>query len=196
MDLESVKRRWREDTEALLPSLEEETVMRMLSNRAADLRRQVRRRLRREAGYYAPMMAVSAASLVGGFTLNRLLAASTVVFMLGVVMAALWWAQRRIDEMPLDRSLREALSDLGRKVDTAGRAYVTVYVAFFAVSSAILLAVVLWRNGVGPLFAGVLTIAVLAVAWSYKSGRGYVEHMFRRDRVDLSECLRQLEEQI
>ena len=49
MDLELVKRCWREDMESSLPPLKEETVMRMLTNRAADLRRQVRGRLRQEA---------------------------------------------------------------------------------------------------------------------------------------------------
>ena len=196
MDLESIKQCWREDTQSLPPLLEEETVMRILTNRAIDLRRQVRRRLRREAGYYVPMMAVSAVSLAGGFTLNRMLAAIVVVVMLGAVMTTLWWAEHRIEEAPLDRSLREALTDLGSKVDAAGRAYVTVYVALFVVSAGILIGLVWWRNGVGPLFAGTLVIAAMVVVWSWRSGRGYVEQMFRRYRVDLSECLRQLEEQV
>lgn len=55
------------------------------------------------------MLAVSAASLAGGFTLNRMLAAIVVVVMLGAVMTTLWWADHRIKEAPLDRSLREAL---------------------------------------------------------------------------------------
>ena len=195
MDLEVVKRCWREDTESSLPPLKEETVMRMLTNRAADLRRQVRGRLRQEAVYYAPLIAVLAASLVSGFTLNRVLAACTVVLMIGAVMATLWWAQHRIDEAPLDRSLHEALVDLRTKVDAASRAYVSVYVGFFVLSAAILLGVVWWRNGLGPLFAGFLAMSVLAVVWSYRSGRGYVARMFRRYRFDLAECLRQLEEQ-
>jgi hypothetical protein len=195
MDLESMKRCWREETQSLPPLLEEETVMRMLTNRTTDLRRQVRRRLRREAGYYVPILAVSVVSLVGGFTLNRLLAAAAVLLMLGTVMATLWWAERRIDEAPLDRSLREALTDLESKVDAAGRAYVAVYVALFVASAAILLALVWSRNGVGLLFAGTLVMAALAVLWSWRSGRSYVERMFRRYRVDLSECLDQLEEQ-
>jgi hypothetical protein len=136
MDFESIKRCWREETQPLPPLLEEETVMRMLTNRTTDLRAQVRRRLRREAGYYVPIMVVSAVSLVGGFTLNRLLAAAAVLLMLGAVMATLWWAERRIDEAPLDRSLREALTDLESKVDAAGRAYVAVYVALFVASAA------------------------------------------------------------
>jgi hypothetical protein len=196
MDLESIRRCWREDGVSLLPPFQEETVMRMLTNRTADVRRQVRRRLRREAGYYAPLVAVSAASLVGGFTVNRMLAVCTVAIMLGGVMATLWWAGRRIDDVPLDGSLREALTDLGSKLDAAGRAYLAVYVAFFVVSSAILLGVIWWRNGVGLPLAGVGAMAALAVVWSVRSGRGYVENMFRRDRLDLSECLRQLEERI
>jgi hypothetical protein len=115
MDLESIKRCWREETQSVPPRLEEETAMRMLTNRAIDLRRQVRRRLRREAGYYVPMLAVSAASLAGGFTSNRMLAAIVVVVMLGAVMTTLWWAEHRTKEAPLDRSLREALIDLGSK---------------------------------------------------------------------------------
>ena len=110
-------------------------------------------------------------------------------------MATLWWAQHRIDEAPLDRSLHEALVDLRSKVDAASRAYVSVYVGFFVLSAAILLGVVWWRNGMGPVFAGFLVMSVLAVVWSYRSGRGYVERMFRRHRFDLGECLRQLEEQ-
>jgi hypothetical protein len=195
MDLESIKRCWREETQSLPPPLEEETVMRMLTKRTTDLRGQVRRRLRREAAYYVPIMGVSAVSLVGGFTLNRLLAATAVLLMLGAVMATLWWAERRIDEAPLNRSLREALTDLESKVDAAGRAYVAVYVALFVASAAILLALVWWRNGLGLLFAGTSVMGALAVLWSWRSGRRYVEQMFRRYRVDLSECLRQLEEQ-
>jgi hypothetical protein len=80
-------------------------------------------------------------------------------------------------------------------VDAAGRAYVAVYVALFVASAALLLALIWWRNGVGLLFAGTLVMAALAVLWSWRSGRSYVEQMFRRYRVDLSECLRQLEEQ-
>ncbi len=196
MDLDSIKQCWREDAQSVPPSLEEETVMRMLTNRATDLRRHVRRRLRREAGYYVPIVAVSAMTLAGGFTLNRILAVCTLAVMLGGVMATLWWVERRIEDTPLDKSLREALTDLESKINAACHAYVGVYVAFFVASSVILLGWVWWRNGAGPLFAGALVIAALAVTWSYRSGLGYVERMFRRHRADLSECLRQLNEQL
>jgi hypothetical protein len=194
MDLEWIGSCWREQTNAVPAQLEKETVMRMLVNRTTDLRRQVRRRLRREASYYLPLMGVLAASVVGGFTFNRVLAAASVVLMIGAVIGTLRWAERRIEDAPLDRSLREALTDLRSKLDEAARAYVTVYVAVFVISSIILLAVVWQQSGAGPLLAAGLAVAALSVVWAYRSGQGYVEHMFRRYRVDLSECLRQLEE--
>ena len=195
MDLDSIKQCWRQDAQSLPPVLEEETVMRMLADRTTDLRRQVRRRLRREAGYYLPLMAVMATSLAGGFTLNRVLAVCAVVFMIGGILVTPKWAERRLEDTPLDRSLRDALTDIGSKVDAACRAYIAAYVVFFVVSSLILVGLIWWQNGAGSLFVGSLIIAALAVVWSYHSGRGYVERMFRRYRVDLSECLRQLDEQ-
>jgi hypothetical protein len=195
MDLESLKQCWRDEGDDSPPQMQEEPVMRMLTSRTADLRRDVRRRLRREAGYYIPILAVSAMGLASGFTLNRLLAVATVAAMIGAVIATLWRAERRIELTPLDRSLRLALVDLRSKVDAASRAYVAVYVALFIVSAFILLGAVWWRNGVGPLFGGLLVVAVLAVIWSGRSGRAYVDRMFRRYRADLSECLSQLEDE-
>jgi hypothetical protein len=193
MNLETIERCWREGLNAQLPQLEEETVMQMLTGREAALRRDVKRRLRREAGYYLPIMAISIGSLLGGFTVNRVLGAAAIVIMVGGVVATLWWAERRLEDTPLDRSLREALTDLGQKVDAAGRAYVGVYVAVFVISAIILLGLVWWRYGAGQLFGGVVVLAALAVLWSYHSGRGYVRRMFRRYRVELAECLGQLE---
>lgn len=194
MDLEAIKRCWHAEAQALPPLLEEAPVARMVTDRVADLRRRVRRRLRREAGYYLPMMAVVGASLVSGFTTNRVLAAVTVGLLLGTVMATLWWAQRRIEDVALDRSVRDALVDLAARVDWAGRAYLAVYVALFVVTAGVLVGFVWWRHGVSPQLAGAGTAGVLGVVWSHRSGRAYVERMFRRYQVELAECLRQLHE--
>jgi hypothetical protein len=193
MNLEAIERCWREETNARSPQLEEGTVTQMLTRREADLRRDVKRRLRREARYYLPMMAISVGSFLGGFTVNRVFGAVAILIMVGGVGATLWWAERRLEDTPLDRSLREVLTDLGLKVDAAGRAYVGVYVALFVVSAIILLGLVWWRYGAGQLFAAGVVMAALAVLWSYQSGRGYVDRMFRRYRVELADCLRQLE---
>jgi hypothetical protein len=193
MDFDSIKRCWREESLALPPRLEEGPVKEMLTNRTADLRRDVRRRLRREAGYDLPLAAVCAAGLAGGLTLSRILASLGAVVVLGGISATLWWAERRIAATPLDRSLREALIDLGRNVDAAGRMYVAAYIGVFVVAAAVLISLVWQRYGFSAQFLAILVFTAMAVLWSRSSGRGYVEQMFRRDRLELAECLRQLE---
>ena len=196
MDLERIKRCWRDESGAWPERLEEGPVLRMLTNRATAVRQEVGRRLRREAGYYVPMMAVAVAGLIGGFTFNRMLAACGVGLIVGAIPATLWWAERRIANAPLDRSLLGVLSDLRSKVDAASRAYTAAYVTLFVVTAVLLIGFVWWRSGIGLPFAGSVVIGALAVMWSVRSGHAYVERMFRRHRVELNECLRQFEEQV
>jgi hypothetical protein len=152
--------------------------------------------LRREAGYYIPMIGIAMAGLVGGFTFNRMLATGVVLLVLGAIPATLWWAERRITQAPLDRSLLQVLSDLRWKVDAAGRAYVAAYVAVFIVAGMFLAGFVWWRYGVGPQLVGTAALGAFAVLWSVRSGTSYVEQMFRRYKVELTDCLRQLEDQL
>src|SRR5687768_439571 len=196
MDLEAIKHRWHEDAQSLPPRLEEGPVVLMVTEKEAELRGRVRRRLRREAGYYLPMMAFVTASLLSGFTTNRLLAAISVALSLGAVMATLWRAQHRIEDVALDRSVREALLDLGSTVQAARRAYLAVYVALFAASAAALVGFVWWRQGFGLPLAGAGAGGVVAVVWSLQSGRAYVERMFRGYELELAEYLRQLQEPV
>jgi hypothetical protein len=195
MDIESIERCWREQADVLPPRLEEGTVRQMIETRTADLRRAVRGRLRREAGYYLPIMVISMTGLLAGFSLNRLMAALVVVVLLAVVMAALRLAERRIDEAPVDGSVKEALGRLASEVDAAGRIYVAVYVAVFVGTAAVLTAFIGLRHGTGWPLAATLAGSVLAVLWSHQSGNRYVEGMFRRYRAELDDCLRQLEGQ-
>ena len=193
MDLETLERRWREAALVQPPSLREGPVMRMIEARTADLRRDVRRRLRREAGYYLPMVLVSVAGLLSGITPNRVLAACAVAAVLGAVVVTLWSAERRIEDTPLDRSLREAITRLIAQLDAAGRAYVAVYVLVFVVAASGLTGAVWWRQGFGLALAGAVALSLVAVLWSVSSGRAYVSRMFRRHRAELAEFLAELE---
>jgi hypothetical protein len=195
MDIESIERCWREEAFVLPPLLEEGTVRQMIETRASDLRRAVRGRLRREAGYYLPIMVISMTGLLAGFSLNRLLASLVVVVLLAVVMAALRLAERRIDDAPVDGSLKEVLSRLASQVEAAGRIYVAVYVAVFVGTALVLTAIVWLHHGAGWPLAATLAGSVLAVLWSHQSGNRYVRGMFRRYRAELADCLRQLEGQ-
>ena len=193
MDIESIEHCWREQAEVLPPRLEEGTVRRMIETRTEDLRKAVRGRLRREGRYYLPIMAISLIGLRAGFSVNRLVASLVVMLLLAVVMAALRLAERRIEEAPVDGSVREALGRLAAEVDAAGRIYVRVYVAVFVGTAAALTGFVWLRHGAGWPLAATLAGSALAVFWSHQSGNRYVEGMFRRHRVELDDCRRQLE---
>ncbi len=193
MDIEWVERCWREQAEVLPPRLEEGTVRSMIEARTKDLRQAVRARLRREAGYYLPIAVISMSGLLAGFSRNRLAAALVVAALLGAVMAALRWAERRIQDAPVDGSVREALGRLASEVDVAGRIYVAVYVAVFGATAAVLTTFVWLRHGAGWPLAATLAGSALAVLWSRQSGNRYVEGMFRRHRAELADCFRQLE---
>ena len=193
MDSEWVERCWREQAELLPPRLEEGSVRQMIEARTKDLRQAVRARLRREAGYYLPITILSLSGLLAGFSQNRLAAALVVAALLGAVMVALWWAERRIQDAPVDASVREALGRLASEVDAAGRIYVAVYVAVFVGSAAVLTTLVWLRQGAGWPWAAAVAGSALAILWSRQSGNRYVEGMFRRHRAELADCLRQLE---
>jgi len=192
MDLDSLKEQWQQHAQQEVPDALEVNVMTsIITRRAADLRRDVRRRLRREATYYLPMLAMAVAVLLSDVTVVRLGFAALLLIVLGGIAATLWFAQRRITETMLDRSVLDALTDLRAKIDAAARAYLAAYVVTFACSTALLAAIVWWRMGTG-FGSAAAAIGLFASWWSYRSGQTYVERLFRRDRANLSDCLGQL----
>ena len=193
MDFDTLNDHWRQHAQAELPAaLEANTVMTIITAKTGDIRRSVRRRLRREATYYLPMLAVAATLFLEGITPIRLAFAGGLLILLGGIAAMLWLAQRRIAETPLDRSVRDALMDLRSKIDAAARAYVGAYVVTFVCSAAVLAILVWWRQGMGLALVTTVAVGFLASLWSYRSGHAYVERMFRGDRANLSDCLGQL----
>jgi hypothetical protein len=196
MDFGTLKDAWQEHAREERPAaLEANAIMAIITRKADDIRQDVRRRLRRESTYYLPMLAIGVISLFDRVTLVRVGSAVAVSILLGGIAATLWVAQKRITEMPLDGSLREVLRNLHASIDAAARAYLAAYVVTF-ICSTLLLAVVIWsRSGAGVALVATLAIGTVATWWSYWSGRAYVDRMFRRDRANLSDCLRQLNEQ-
>ena len=81
------------------------------------------------------------------------------------------------------------------KVEAAARAYVAAYVAVFILAGMCLVGLVC-RYGVSPQLAGTAALSAFGVWWSVRSGRVYVERMFRRHRGELTDCLRQLDDQV
>lgn len=196
MDLDILKEQWQQHAREETPvALEATAIMTIIARKAADIRQDVRRRLRREATYYLPTLAVTVTLFLDGVTPVRLGFAAGMAVLLGGIAVTLWIAQRRIAQTTLDGSLREVLTGLRSKIDAAARAYLAAYVVTFICSGAVLVGIVWWRQGPGIAVAGTLTCAALAACWSYWSGRAYVERLFHRDRSNVADCLRQLNAQ-
>jgi hypothetical protein len=194
MDLDVLKDQWRQHAQEEMPvALEANAVMSIITAKATDIRRTVRQRLRREATYYLPMVAITVTLFFEGITPIRLGVAGGLLLLLGGIAATLWLAQHRIADTMFDRSVRDALMDLRSKIDAAARAYLVGYVVTFVCSAAVLAAMVWWRQGLGVAFVATVVIGSLAVWWSYRSGQAYVERLFQRDRTNVSECLGQLD---
>ena len=195
MDFESIERCWRDQGAPFPQQLQEGSVLDMLTNAEVQLRRDVRLRLRREAGVYVVIMGAVIAGFVGEFTPNRVLTTSGLLLLVGGLAATLWWAERRITQVPLDGSVRQALADLRSKLDKAGNAYLAAYITVFIITGLFVIGFISLRYGIGPQLVGTVMLSVLAVLWSVHSGRSYVDRMFRRYRAEVTDCLRQLEDE-
>jgi hypothetical protein len=195
MDLDMMKLCWQ--TEARVerhPPIDRVTVSEWIRHEAADVRRLVRRRLRREVGYYAPTVAVLALTWLGGHgTATGMLFSAIFTAAFAVMLSALWRSERRIASAALDGSLRDVLNQLLGEIRRASRLYLATFVALFA-CGALLVAALFWReSGVDRRLAMTLAVGTLGVAISYWSGRAYVARMFGAHRSALTQCLRELD---
>ena len=192
MELDDLKQRWRTEAGA-----EPQTQLHAgwLDERVGHINREVRRRLRREAAIYVPIvLAPSALMLMRGVTGTRLVLVAGLTVAVSAIVATLWYSERRLTATPLDGSLREVLTEFHRRVEQAGRAYEVAYVGFIACAVAVT-AIAAWRQTHSIVWV-LLAISVggLAVVWAGRSGRVYVDRMFGPYRAELSECTRELEE--
>ena len=194
MDLEQMKGRWRRAAGAETPvPLDAGTVSQWIEARAKTLEREVRRRLQREMGTYIPMLLVlSVMMLMQGLSMPRVLVVAGLNVSVGAIVATLWYSERRLTRLPLDRSMHEVLEDLLVRVDAASRAYELAYIGFVA-SAMVLIGITTWRAGVGVWFTAVVVAGALAILWARRSGRAYVDRMFGPYRSELADSLRQLD---
>ena len=194
MDLEQLKGRWRREAGAERPvPLDAGTVSQWIDARAKGVNREVRRRLQREMATYIPMLlALSVMMLMQGLSMPRVLVVAGLNLSVGAIVATLWYSERRLTRLPLDRSMHQVLEELLVRVDAASRAYEVAYVGFFA-AAMVLVGVTTWRAGAGVWFIAVIIAGALVVLWARLSGRAYVDRMFGRYRAELTDSLRQLD---
>lgn len=194
MDLETLERCWQTDVALTDPPVLEGTDMNMiLRARAADIEQRLRHRLRQEATWYFPTLAAVVASFWGNWSWSRLLWALGFLGLFGGLIGVLWRMERGLAGVRLDGSLRDVLVELVTRADRTGRAYLTAYVVTIIGVVALAGGAVWWRHGAGGWLFVTLVLGAALVAWSYWSGRAYVNRMFRKTRADLDACLRDLD---
>jgi len=166
----------------------------MVQERAAEVRTSLRRRLKREVGYYAIILAILLPSIVYPFRSPTLLAAGAIAFLVLGVMATLHRGARRLAEPDLDGPAEETVRRMLRIVETTLRSYLIAYMLCVGLGAAVLIALVVVRHPgdprwIVPLLGG----GALAVWWSYRSGQAYLDHHFGHYRAGLARCLASLE---
>lgn len=195
MNVEELKRDWQHSAEAEIhPALDARTVSQWIEARAQEVTREVRGRLRREIVAYIPMLlALCTVTLVHGITETRLVLVVGLNLSVGGIVATLWYSERRVRAVALDRSVHDVIEELLVRVTAASRAYELAYVVFIACAMA-LMAVTAWRRaGFGVWFTLALVAGALGILWARASGRAYVDRMFGRYRSELASCLRDLD---
>jgi hypothetical protein len=195
MELDELKQRWRKEAGAeTYVALDAGRVSAWIEARAREVNREVRGRLRREAAIYVPMLlAASLLMLMQGISGSRLLLIAGLNLAVGAIVATLWYSERRLSALPLDRSVRQVLHDLLGRVEGASRTYEMAYVGFITCAAALVGLTAWWQAGPGVWLMLAIVGGALAVGWARWSGRAYADRMFGRYRSDLVDCLRELE---
>src|SRR5687768_1211707 len=135
MDLDDLKERWRTDAGA---EPQAQLDAGWLDERVGHINREVRRRLRREAAIYVPIvLAPLVLMFMRGFTGTRLVMVAGLSLAVSAIVATLGYSERQLTTPPLDGSVRQVFTELRRRVERAGRAYEIAFVGFIACAVAV-----------------------------------------------------------
>ena len=195
-DLNALKQLWQEprDFPTTRPISKEE-LMALLEAKAADIRRRTLRRLRKEILTYFVMLVIPAAFLFlrHGVSPRAIWGTIGVSATLGLIIGALAYKEHQLRTLPLGASLRESLMELIATVDATMRLYMAAYMTCVLIGVALGEGFLLWRLGLSLVAILLLVPAVGFVFWCYRSGRHYLDRAFGRYRVELANCLTDLE---
>jgi Flp pilus assembly protein TadB len=139
------------------------------------------------------LLAVSVMVLFKGVTGSRLVLVAGLCLAVAGIVATLWYSERRLTGLRLDRSVREVLEDMLNRVDWACRAYEMAYVGFIGCAAGAVVVIAWWQAWSGAWLTLAIVCGALAVLWARRSGRAYVDRMFGRYRSELSAWLEELD---
>jgi len=193
-DLEPLRRLWQTAPGALDRPLGKEDLVSLIEARGADIRRSIRRRLRRDAALYFALVAVP---LISAF--DRGMSPRSIGFLalmtvtIGALGLSLELQARRLRSVELSRSLRDALDETLQRLTAAIRLYMALYMVVMVGFLAILVGLAFWRLRGQPIVVGAAVLGALGLVWwSYASGRSYLHRALGRYRAPLEAALREL----
>jgi hypothetical protein len=193
-DLELLRRLWQTAPGAQEQSLGKEDLVSLIEGRAADVRRSIRRRLRRDAALYLALVAlpfISAFDSGMGPRSLGLLALMTVST--GALALALELQARRLRSVELSSSLRDALGETLARLRASIRLYMALYMVVMVGFLGILVGLVAWRFPGQPVLVSAAVLGALGLIWwSYASGRSYLHRALGKYRAPLEAALRDL----
>src|SRR5262245_16793644 len=183
MESDPLKQLWRQEASNhdRAGTWSREELVSMVQERAAEVRTSLRRRLKREIGYYAIILAILLPSIVYPSRSATLVAAGAIALLLLGVIATLRWGARRLTEPDLDGPAGETVRRTLRVVQTTLRSYLIAYMLCVGVGAAIAIVLVVAQHPGDPRWIIPVSVGgALAVWWSHHSGRAYLDRHFGR----------------
>lgn len=195
-ELNELREIWNATPEAGVPRpLGGEELMHVIEARGESVRKRVQRRLRGEMwNYMGPAIIVLTMNFLENGVWKGLIGTAITAGLLGMVFATLLYKERQLSRAPMGGSLKEALGGLLAMLDSTARAYLAAYMVLMVAGLGMLVGVAMWKIGVGFFSVVVLAACVAGLVWAYRSGQAYLRRMFGKYRLELMECLKQLEE--
>ena len=168
--------------------------MEMIRERSDDVTRRLRRRLRREMGYWVLVLGATVPPVIYDPRPRSLGIAAALALVIGGIAATLRLGSRRLERVEVDGSVAAVLRRRLAAHDATMRAYMAAYLLCFVLFVGVVGAVTLLRRPwdwrwIAPVGIG----AAAVLAWGRSSGRGYVRRHFGRYREELARCLERLE---
>jgi hypothetical protein len=167
----------------------------MLRVKSTDIKARVLRRVGKEIQTYLIVLLIPGLVffLQHGISARTIVGSLGVLAVVGLTIAALSYKEYQIRSLPMHGPLRESLKTLVAAIDSMTRLYMAAYMISIAVAVVLGEAFVVWRWGLGLEALAAVAAGTVFVGWCYMSGRAYLERRFGRYRLELANCLRELE---
>ncbi|HEY7679693.1 MAG TPA: hypothetical protein VIC04_04180 [Terriglobia bacterium] len=169
--------------------------MQAIETRRESVRKRLQLKLRAELWHYVvPVVIVLTAVFLKNGVWKGLIGTAVVVGLLGTVFLTLLYKERQLSRAPMRGSLKESLGGLLAILNSTARAYLVAYMVLMVAGLGMLAGMAMWKTGVGLFSVLVLAACAAGVVWAYRSGQAYLRQMFGKYRLELMECLKEVEE--